>query len=156
MNLKEALINAYENGYRVIDGVVYNPDGKVLTGTPDSHGYIMFAPTKEDKVFIHRLVAYQKYGNKIFEDDIQVRHLDNNYLNNFNDNIALGDQSRNMMDRPKEIRRRIAGDANRKHPHVEIIEYYNETRSYKRTMLKFGLTSKGTLNYILKKSMATE
>lgn len=156
MNLKEALLKAYQNGYRIKDGIVYNPNGKILSGTLCSDGYIMFAPTKVDKVFIHRLVAYQKYGDKIFEEGIEVRHKDNDKLNNFDDNIIIGTHKENMMDISKKERSKNAGNQSRKHPHEEIINFYNETRSYKQTMDKFGITSKGTLNYIIKKSMTLD
>lgn len=156
MNLKKALLKAYQKGYRVKDGIAYNPKGESLSGTLDSSGYIMFSPTKFDKVFIHRLVAYQKYGDRIFEDGIQVRHKDNNKLNNFEDNILIGNQSQNMMDIPKQQRRINASKQGKKHPHDEIIDFYNESRSYQQTMQQFELSSKGTLYYILKKSMASE
>ncbi len=59
-------------------------------------------------VLLHKLAAYQKYGEAAFEEGIVVRHLDNNSLNNELDNIAIGSQSDNMMDRPVEERKRHA------------------------------------------------
>jgi hypothetical protein len=49
-------------------------------------------------VYVHRLQAYQSFGNKIFDVNITVRHLDGDSLNNSEDNIAIGSQSDNMMD----------------------------------------------------------
>jgi len=157
MKANKQLLKAYEKGYRVIDGELFNPSGNILKGWINLKGYKVFHIAKNaTPILFHRLVAYQKYGHKIFEKNIQVRHLDNNKLNNKNYNIKIGTQHDNAMDIPVEQRRINAGNHGRKHPHNEIIKFYSETRSYKKTMEKFNLTSKGTLNYILKKSMSYE
>ena len=52
------------------------------------------------RILVHRLQAYQKFGDEIFKEGIVVRHLDNNSLNNSIDNIAIGTQQENMLDRP--------------------------------------------------------
>lgn len=154
---KNAVISAYNKGYRVIGGNVISPysnNFRVLS--IDTRGYYRFT-VKVDKISygvqVHRLVAYQKYRDKIFEKGIQVRHLDGNPLNNLEDNIAIGTQSDNQMDIPKKQRSINAGKRSRKHKHEEIIYFYNKTKSYKETMKKFDLSSSGTLSYILNKSL---
>lgn len=162
MKLKQALINAYENGYRVINGIVYNPIGVKLFGVPDSKGYMMFSPKKYDKVFIHRLVAYQKYGNMIFENGIQVRHLDGNKKNNLDNNITIGNQSQNMMDISVELRIKKSINAatkRRRFTDEEIIQIkkdYELFQSYDKTMNKWNISSKGTLYYILHNKYKTK
>ena len=53
---------------------------------------------------VHRIQAYKKFGDKIFKNDIVVRHKDNNSFNNFEDNILIGSQLDNILDIPIEKR----------------------------------------------------
>ena len=62
-------------------------------------------------VEVHRIAAYQLYGEKIFQDGIEVRHLDGNHGNNVPDNLALGTPSQNSMDRRPEVRLSMAAHA---------------------------------------------
>lgn len=148
------LLEAYEKGYRVISGIAFRKDGYQMSSIKDGRGYLFFKPNKYTPVYLHRLVAYQKYGEKIFEDGIQVRHKNNIKTDNIDSNILIGNQSQNMLDIPKKQRRINA--SHKKYPHEEIIEYYSQVKSYKKTMDKFSISSKGTLHYILNKSMETE
>ena len=99
---------ASKMGYEVIDGVVYKPNGEeqklhLTLGYPRFS--IWLKDTKKTKrVSVHRLVALQKYGNKIYQKDIDVRHLDENKLNFLEDNIDIGTRKQNYMDIPKEKR----------------------------------------------------
>jgi len=144
----------YEKGYRVKGNKVYNPEGQELRPTPKD-GYPRLS-VKECgvtvKVSVHRLAAYQKFGGKIFNKKFVVRHIDGN-RGNFNpDNLELGTHSQNMMDIPEEIRRHKAMWATsfvRKYDKREVREFYNSCKSYKKTMDRFGISSKGTLYYIL-------
>lgn len=97
---------AYQAGYRVTEeGEVISPhSGKPLKLYLRKHGYLSFSYDHTDKVWVHRLQAFQKYGDRIYEKGIQVRHLDGNSVNNRADNIAIGTQSENMMDRRPEDR----------------------------------------------------
>ena len=103
---------AYERGYRVTkDGSLLNPKGKVIGDSVDSRGYKQTSikiNKKNTNIRTHRLQAYQKYGNKLFEDGIVVRHLNGNRLDNSLYNIAIGTQRDNLMDIPKEIRTRTS------------------------------------------------
>ena len=47
---------------------------------------------------VHRFCAYLKYGEKLFEEGILVRHLDDNPLNLSWDNIVLGSPKDNSLD----------------------------------------------------------
>ena len=149
------LIRIFKKGYRVIDGVVYNPNGKVLKGCVHSNGYRFIHCSNNGLVPVHRLVALQKFGSKLFEPGIMVRHLDNNPLNNHEWNIALGTNRDNQLDRNAKDREQDAINAAthiRKFTDKELIlirNYYEECRSYKDTMAFWGISSKGTLHYIL-------
>lgn len=46
----------------------------------------------------HRVVAFRKYGEIVFEKGIMVRHLDGNKLNNTPNNLAIGYNQDNVND----------------------------------------------------------
>jgi hypothetical protein len=86
-----------------------------------------------------------------------VRHIDGNPLNNTWDNIEIGTASENMMDIPKEIRIATATNASfsRKAKYSEekilkIKELHKNGWSYKEIMKELGISSKGTISYIVK------
>ena len=147
---------ANERGYRVTDkGELLNRDGLSI-GSLHRTGYHRFGLKVNGKkciVHTHRLQAYQKYGDAIYVKGIMVRHLDGNKTNNSIDNIAIGSNRDNQMDRPKECRMRTAikgAKATIKYNPEEIIEFHNNNgRSYKKTMEEFNIPSKGSLHYIL-------
>ena len=157
--INKAVVYAFNKGYRVReDGVVVNPKGRVIKGGIGSSGYkrfhIMLNGKEQYHVYIHKLCAYQKYGDLLFQAEC-VRHLDGNPLNNRPDNIEIGTQSDNMMDMPKEERQRKAEYATsfmRKYNKNEVRDFYKQNgNSYRKTMNHFGMTSKGTLWFILNK-----
>lgn len=56
------------------------------------------------------------------------------------------------MDIPKQVRIKKSLHASsflKKYENDEVKKYYNKTKSYKKTMSKFNISSKGTLHYIL-------
>ena len=137
---------AYERGYRVTkDGQLLNPRGKVIGNI--SSGYIRMSlyEGKKKSVKAHRLQAYQKYGDKLYEDGIMVRHLNGNPLDNSWDNILLGTHKDNQMDIAKEIRikRSIsAGKARIKYPKEFILklrEEYKEIKNYSKLSRKHNI-----------------
>lgn len=150
---------AHSKGYRVTDdGRVLNPIGRQLAAHPDRCGYPQFN-VGESKCRVHRLSAFQKFGDAIYREGICVRHLDNNSGNPRPDNLILGTNSDNMMDVPAEVRLRKARAAAAlitKHDHVEVVAFHQTSRSYRATMERFGIRSKGTLNFILKQSHASK
>ena len=152
-------ILAYDKGYRIDENGncfnLKNPD-KFLKGSMNSNGYRYLGMRKpNDRPYmipIHRLQAYQKFGDKIYENNIEVRHLDDNKLNNSWDNIEIGTHSDNMMDQQKEVRIKKSSNAHKKYSDelvLEIKEYHNSGHSYKEIMEKFNITSKGTISYII-------
>ena len=103
-------------------------------------------------VEVHKLVAYQKYGNKLLEPKIEVRHLDGDSLNNLEENIAIGTRVDNVQDVLPEDRLASSINAstfNRKFTDLEMEEIRKFHTSYKETMERFDISSKGTLHYIL-------
>ena len=83
---------------------------------------------------------------------IDISHLDGNYLNNSESNIDLGTNSDNMMDIPKEVRIRKSSNASKKYSDelVQMIRLDKEKgMSYKELMIKYNISSKGTLSYII-------
>lgn len=160
----EVIQEAYKKGYHVNDkGDVISPKGNVLKCKMTNNNrvkYLTFGVRfcgKVKYIHVHRLVAYQKYGDITFSCDC-VRHLDGNSLNNSFDNIEIGTMSDNSHDIPKEKRVKIAKYAssfqrnyNNDIRVVEIKKYYKEVNSYSKTMERFGILSRGTLHYILNK-----
>jgi len=148
---------AYNKGYRVTDKGIVNGPQKEDVGY-FRNGYLIVTIRVHGKcknLRAHRLQAYQKYGEKIYEPGTVVRHLDGDSKNNHVDNIGIGTHSDNMMDMPKEVRIAKAKHASsfvKKHDHAEVLEFYYKTRSYKATMDRFNISSKGTLNFIIKQS----
>ena len=91
-----AIVIAYQKGYRVIDGVPYSPTGKRLkTNFQNQKKYrrLRFSvkvDREKQNAYIHKLVAFQKFGFLMFADGIQVRHLDGDSMNNQEENIEIG------------------------------------------------------------------
>ena len=149
--------HAFERGFDIDkEGNVIGIRGNKLKGC-NERGYIQFSMRINDKrvnIFAHRLQAYKKFGDKIFEEGIVTRHLDGNPINNSWDNIEIGTHSDNMMDMKPEVRSSKAMHATsfvRKFDRDEVKKYYDEHKSYKKTMLHFNISSKGTLHFILTK-----
>ena len=101
---------------------------------------------------IHRLQAYQKYKDQIYEDKIVVRHLNGDRYDNSFDNIVIGTKKENKNDIPKDLISIHCGHISRKYS-TEIIENirkdFNNGLTYTQLMGKYNITSKGTINYII-------
>ena len=150
----------YNKGYRMNKaGEFFNPRGKIVKGSL-SQGYRRFKKRIEGNynkykyIKFSRFQAFLKFGDKIYEDGIVVRHLNGRRSDDSWDNIEIGTQSQNMLDRsPKERKAHAikATKAMMKHKNVnEIIKYHEKNgKSYKKTMKKFKISSTGTLHYIL-------
>jgi len=159
MTKQEEIIRlSKEKGYFVDkDGNVFNKDGKLisLSSTNKGTGYKSFNirvngsnPTRS---FVHRLQAFQKFGDVIFKKDMVIRHLNGNSLDNSFENIGIGTLSDNMLDIPKE--KRVLNASNPKHDHEKIIQDYKNGYTYKEIMEKYDITSKGTISFIINKSL---
>lgn len=160
---QQGIVTAHDKGYRVVNGQVISPfSGKPLKlyfkfdrkSDYEVHRFTVYDPEYGRlAVNAHQLMAFQKYGLKIFEPDIVIRHLDGNSLNNNENNIAIGSRSDNEFDKPKEVRVQAATTASTKirrftdYEMEDIRNFHNG--SYKDTMRAFDIKSKGTLHYIL-------
>ena len=151
-------LEAFTRGYRMSEhGSIINPSGHIISGSINSCGYVQFNIRRQGKILrcsAHRLQAYQKYGDDLYANGIEVRHKNSIRIDNSNINILIGTHSQNMLDKPKDVRlnaAKIATSFARKHDKNLIRLFYDETKSYKKTMLKFGISSKGTLHFIINK-----
>lgn len=160
MESKDKILFAHKIGYRISEqGEIINPKGKKIKGSRNKENRIYLNIRYENsflRIPAHRLQAYQKFGDKIFDDKLVVRHLNGKPYDNSFLNIEIGTPSQNMMDRPADIRMahsKHASSFSKKHNHEEILDFYNKCKSYKKTMEKFNITSKGTLNYIKKNNL---
>ncbi len=157
MNSKKEYI-ATKRGYIVTkQGLLFNLKNKQIGKGLNRHGYHKFSMRINPKIVevtLHRLQAFQKFGDKLFEKGIVTRHLDGNPRNNEWSNIAIGTHTDNMQDIPKGVRLRKANYATsfvRKYDKLAIRNFHKEGKSYKETMYKFDISSKGTLHFILNK-----
>lgn len=152
---------AYNRGYLVTDdGVLISPSGKRLSEKYlNSNGYQMFNVVlngvgHNTAVAAHQLAAYQKFGEAAICVATEVRHLDNDKLNNRPANICIGSQSDNMLDRPEITRKRCASIAasSLRALTVKIAQRLIDDRvsgtTYQLLSKKYGI-SKTTVSYIV-------
>lgn len=95
---KRAVVDAFEKGYRVIDGRVYykGKERKLYTQYKKSgdnlpyYSFGVYSDKSRVEIYVHQLAAYQKYGKYFIQNyDLVVNHKDHNSLNNREDNIFL-------------------------------------------------------------------
>ena len=147
----------FSKGYTVDKcGRLFNKLGVEVIGSVDKSGYRTTGMRTPDnrvvRVYFHRMVAYAKFKDKIYQDGTVVRHLDGNPLNNSWDNIDIGSYSDNMMDIPKHIRVANAGLANMKYDKdmVNMIKYLrSKGLKYADIMKKTGIHNKSVISYII-------
>lgn len=151
----EKIYIAASIGYRVTEcGQLLNPKNKPI-GVIGNTGYLttnIRINGRVTRIMAHQIQAFQKFGERMFDSGIVVRHLNGVKTDNSVRNIEIGTQSDNRRDIPAADRMRMAVHATsfvKKHDHDSIREYYKTCGSYKLTMRKFGLSSKGTLHFIL-------
>jgi hypothetical protein len=108
---EQALKEAARRGYYSTDNTVVSFTGKERTLQISKNGYLYFQigmritrKTQIVKIFVHRLVAYLKYGNRMFKKDIIVRHANDFKGNNFWYNILIGTCKDNMRDAKRNAR----------------------------------------------------
>lgn len=77
--------------------------------------YLEFCAADSDgrsrSVMVHRLQAYQKFGLRMFDEGLVVRHMNDITRDNSWDNIELGTYSENIMDKSPEARKAQARKA---------------------------------------------
>ena len=146
---------AQSRGYFVSElGVLLNKNG-IQVGNISSNGRIT-AKLRHNKRFItfsaHRLQAYQKYEESMYSKGIEVRHFNGDPLDNSWNNILIGTHQQNMMDIPEQVRIKKALHATsfvRKYDKEVVKKFYNNCKSYAKTMKEFNISSKGTLHFII-------
>lgn len=152
---------AQDRGYSIdANGVVYNNKGKIMKPCI-LNGYksLRIRYGRNNKIVnirYGRFQAYMKFGEKIYEDNICVRHLNGNSLDDSWDNIMIGTHTNNMQDKPKSVRVKASAIASNKrkvsYPKDKIIaikKAHKEGLSYNQIMEKFNISSKGTISYII-------
>lgn len=167
----KVLVISHDRGYRVLNGVVYNPKGEPVRGS-----YRKAAPSyrkaalnvyyhyfsynyngQSVSLMVHKLVAYQKFGDLMFRPSMVVRHINGNSLDNSEGNIEIGTILQNTMDRTPESRREHAIKASShiyKFKDEELLRNFLNDRAsgmvYRELMEKYSL-SKSTVSYLLNK-----
>lgn len=103
----QAIKYALSHGYTVNteEGYVLNKKGRRV-GSIGKKGYVNISLPLGNKkytmLFLHRVLAYVLWGKEAFVEGIQVRHLNNNKLDNRAKNLALGTSKDNHSDRTVE------------------------------------------------------
>lgn len=153
-----AIVEATNKGYYVNKiGEVFSRFNKLKLYINTTGYYTFSLKTKYGKksIPVHRLQAYQKYKNQLFKQNIVVRHLDGNPLNNSYENIVIGSLSDNQLDRKKEDRlehAKLAAKHLRKLTDKQLIEFRYDRKilgfTYKQLMNKYNL-AKATVSYIV-------
>jgi hypothetical protein len=158
---KAAVIYSYEKGYRIINGVIINPDKIPLKGkyvkSKGGYYYHFFSITYlnvDYSIPVHFLVAYEKFKEKLFEEKIQVRHVDGNSINNNSDNILLGTACENCQDKLPATRLKAAKIAS-SHIHklnreqsIEFLQDRESGMSYSQLGKKWNM-GKSTISCLL-------
>lgn len=140
MTSNEALILAQQKGYWTDKlGNIFSAKGHKLKLNYNGRGYLKFnvvLPGRLCKsIYAHRFIAFLKFGDQLFIEGIEVRHLDNNSSNNSWNNLLLGTSSQNKLDIPKMDRIKKASLASRKitdHLSSKIKSYREDGLSYEK------------------------
>lgn len=157
MVTSERIKYAYSVGYRISKlGEIINPKAEKINGYfwENRNFFNIRNGEKFLKISVSKLQAFQKFGEESFKDKIIVRHLNQNSMDNSFENIAIGTRSDSMFDQTPEqrlARSKHATSFVTKYNHDEVYAFYSECKSYKKTMDKFDIGSKGSLNFIIKK-----
>jgi hypothetical protein len=159
MMLMERYKIAKQNGYYINEnGEAFSAKQKLkLIVKSGKYPYYFFNAKingRHCRIMVHRLQAFQKYGDAMFEPGIVVRHLNGISTDNSYSNIGIGTYQDNSLDIPQETRIHLAKHASsfaQKYNHEEVYDYYLETKSYKKVMERFNITSKGVIAYVIKK-----
>ncbi len=143
--------------YHVDDGGnLHGPRG-IRKCREDKNGYFRFSARTSkgylSEILVHQLVAYQKFGDEVYEHET-VRHLDGNMKNNRPDNIAIGSFSDNFFDCTEDSRKKRAKHAAsflRGLTTAQLIQLKEDRLAgmkYDDLSAKYGI-AKSTISYIL-------
>jgi hypothetical protein len=155
---------AHAAGYRVEDdGRIISPNG-VERATCSRGAYQRFSirvGKRYRTVSVHKLAAYQWFGEAALQADVHVRHLDGNPQNNSRENIALGSPRDNIMDRSPEERKTHARKANSSRRRLTdaqvrlIREFVADGAPAAEVARVYGL-AKSTVSYIVNRKTYAE
>jgi len=154
-NISDILKEAKSKGYYADEyGKIYSAKKLISLRNRDNRlNFTIRYYGKRVTIAVHKYVAYLKYGDKIFDDGIEVRHLNGNSLDNSYENILIGTHSDNMLDIPKNVRIKKAISASSKNRKFgddiikNIMNDKNNGMSYSKLCEKYN-TSKSTLSYL--------
>lgn len=165
----QAIIQAKEKGYLYKDGNIIGAKGDALKlnirgGYPHFCLNLTDSSGKKNRVNIpvHRYVAYDKFGDKIFDLNLVVRHRDGTRTNYHPDNLDIGTVYDNTMDRKPEDRRAHAIKTSthvRRFSDAQVEEIRKDHAmglSYKEIMFKWNISSKGTLSHLINNKYVTK
>lgn len=117
-SFKEVFDTAIAKGYRIDGrGRVVSPRGvvrklRIRSHSGTDYAYVTLAAGGTViSVPVHRFGAYIKFGNRIFDRGVHVRHRNGKSLDNRLRNFILGCQSENEHDKPRHVRVRSARNA---------------------------------------------
>ena len=142
---QNAIQLAYRKGYRVDDdGRVRKCQVKKSRNDVRLVFNVGVGRGERYPVPVHRLQAFQKFGDAMFEPGIVVRHLDGDSTNNRPDNILIGTGSDNAMDRPaadRQAHASLAGSFTSPHD-WEVIEHDHSVGKlgFKKLAAKYGVS----------------
>lgn len=154
---QKAIVCADNKGYEVKeDGTVISHRNNIISQGTNTNGYPYFSIKMDGErvtVQTHQLLAYQKFGKELFEEGIEVRHLNGDKTDNRWENIDIGTHSENMMDQPKHVRARKskAGEKVGDKEALEIRQRVenNQYTTYQDLAEEYGLKSKSSISYIV-------
>jgi hypothetical protein len=157
----ENLKIAYDKGYRVIDGNVISPNGLQLSlhFVGNRPRFKIRNGRKMVNIYVSRLAGYQKFGEKLFQENIHLYHINGNPSDNSKSNLKLGTFSDAQMSKDENIRLLASINATesvRKHNHEDIIDMRNKGMTYEQIMKVTGIKSKGTISFICAKSISAK
>ena len=158
-----SMLAAYEEGWRVRLGIIYNKNNDVIEISNASTDYLRVSKNflgVRGYVYVHQLVAYQKFGEEVFDKTykVHVRHKDGNKLNNMEENILIGTPSENMNDKAEDIRKTqaiLASKYLRRFTDEEVDDILRDRKnglSYRELGLKYNV-GKGMLSYLFNHSL---
>jgi len=155
----KAMLLAYEKGYRVVGNDVVGVTGQKLklnaSGKNYNPRFSVRGPNREHlKVEAGKLSAYQKFGDRIFDPNLVIRHSDSDPMNIRESNFELMTFEESEQLKGEETHKRCSKNAAshlKKYDNDAVREFYWKCKSYELTMKEFGIPSKGTLHYILHK-----
>jgi hypothetical protein len=154
-NIKDVLFEAKRKGYHSdMNGNIFSSKKKIALRKSNQNRYNFTIRFYGERVTIavHKFIGYLKFGDEIFKEGIEIRHLDDNSLNNSWINIGIGTHIENMGDIPKETRIKRAVNATNyvrrfnDNTVKEIINDRNNGFTYVQLCDKYN-TSKSTLSY---------